>query len=138
MPRVPGPDATGRKHRWRQSLLLLSLLVTSHCSPTAPSNAAEFVIDVAGERFVLRSTHQPTIELAEANLRGENSRFPLGPLRSGNGGFNQPWTWHLDPGATRFVEVAIEVCDGRPSYVETHQEEFDTYCPWGAQVVARR
>ena len=122
----------------RASVLILLLVLASSCSPTSPSNTAEFIVDVVGERFVLRTTHGPTIELAEANLRGENTMFPLGPLRPGHGGFNQPWTWHLDPEATRFVEIAIEVCDGRPSYVEAHQADYGTYCPWGAKVIGRR
>ena len=46
--------------------------------------------------------------------------------------------WHLDPDEVRLVEAAIEVCDGRPSYVETHQSEFPTYCPWGARVISER
>jgi hypothetical protein len=36
------------------------------------------------------------------------------------------------------VEAAIEVCDGTPSYVEAHLEDFPTYCPWGGRVVAVR
>ena len=40
--------------------------------------------------------------------------------------------------SVRFVELAIEGCDGRPSYVETHQADYSTYCPWGARVVERR
>jgi hypothetical protein len=87
---------------------------------------------------VVRTTDAETIRLAEENRRGRNSRFPIGTLRSGDGGFNSPWTWHLDPSSVRFVEIAIEVCDGRPSYVEVHQSEFATFCPWGARVVARR
>ena len=109
------------------------------CSgPTAPGESSEFVVDVAGERFILRLTDMATIRLAEENLQGRNQRFPLGPLRRGNGGFNAPWTWHLDPAETRLVEVAIELCDGRPSYVEEHQTDYSTYCPWGARVVGRR
>ncbi len=46
--------------------------------------------------------------------------------------------WHLDPAETRLVDVAIEVCDGRPSYVERNQSDYPTYCPWGARVIARR
>ena len=60
------------------------------------------------------------------------------PLRRGDGGFNAPWSWHLDPAETRFVEAAIEVCDGTPSYVEAHLAEFPTYCPWGARIVRER
>jgi hypothetical protein len=44
----------------------------------------------------------------------------------------------MDPAATRFVELAIEVCDGRPSYVERNQGDYPTYCPWGARVAGRR
>jgi hypothetical protein len=38
------------------------------------------------------------------------------------------------------VEVAIELCDGRPSYVEENVGEYvetiNRYCPWGAKVSA--
>jgi hypothetical protein len=97
-----------------------------------------FRLAAVAERFVLRTTDRETIARAEANLRGENRMFPAGPLRAGSGGFNAPWTWHLDPAETRFVEAAIEVCDGRPSYVEGLQADFPSYCPWGARVVGRR
>jgi hypothetical protein len=123
----------------QRTLALLTVTFLVGCSnPTAPSGAAEFVVDVSGERFVVRLTDPETIQLAEENRQGRNQRFPLGPLRAGNGGFNAPWSWHLDPAATRFVEFAIEVCDGRPSYVEQNQPDYPTYCPWGARVVARR
>lgn len=108
-------------------------------SPSPPSPAAaEFVLDVVGERFSIRTSDPETIALAEDNRQGRNRRFPIGSLRQGDGGFNAPWTWHLDPSSVRFVEAAIEVCDGRPSYVESHQSDYATYCPWGARVVARR
>jgi len=118
--------------------VLLGLL--SGCgAPSAPGAApADFVIDVVGERFVLRLTDPETIAMAEANLRGANTRFPLGTVRRGDGGFNQPWSWHLDPDDTTFVELAIEICDGRPSYLEAHVDEYPVYCPWGGRVVERR
>jgi hypothetical protein len=117
-------------------LLLAMGVLLPACSATEPDPpGVDFLVDVSGETFVLRSTHPETIRLARENLEGGNSRFPLGPLRDGDGGFNAPWTWHLDPAETRMVEVAIEVCDGRPSYVEAHEEDFDTYCPWSARVV---
>ena len=65
--------------------------------------------------------------------------FPIGPLVPGNGGFNAPWSWHFDPERVRMAEIAIEVCDGQPSYVEENLADFVTaYCPWGARVVAIR
>ncbi|HXH08141.1 MAG TPA: hypothetical protein VNI83_16310 [Vicinamibacterales bacterium] len=119
--------------------LAAALLVAACGAPTRPSPpAADFLVDVDGERFVLRLTDPETIRRADEQLRGVRSGFPLGPLRQGDGGFNRPWSWHLDPSETRLVEAAIEVCDGRPSYVERHRDAFPVYCPWGAKIVARR
>ena len=119
--------------------LALALAAAGCGDPTGPSPAfVDFVVSVEGETFVLRTSDPETIRLAEENRQGRNGRFPAGPVRSGDGGFNAPWAWHLDPDATRLVEVAIEICDGRPSYLEVHQAEFPTYCPWGAKVIGRR
>ena len=124
---------------WIFALAVAAAAAGCSSSPTSPSpNEAEFVLDVEGERFAIRTADPETIRLAEENRQGGNRRFPIGVLKPGNGGFNAPWTWHLDPASVRLVEAAIEVCDGRPSYVEAHQAEFPSYCPWGARVVARR
>lgn len=115
------------------------LLVLGGCSSTGPDEAgAEFVVAVESETFVLRSTHPETISHLRETLAGARAGFPIGPLRRGDGGFNAPWTWHLDPAETRLAEAAIEVCDGAPSYVEQHQADFPTYCPWGARIVSER
>jgi hypothetical protein len=117
----------------------LALAVLGGCSSTGPSDsAAEFVVAVGDERFTLRSTDAATIAQLREAVGGRRQGFPIGPLRGGDGGFNAPWTWHLDPAETRFTEAAIEVCDGQPSYVEQHQADFPTYCPWGARIVAER
>ncbi|OFV85654.1 MAG: hypothetical protein A2V74_01715 [Acidobacteria bacterium RBG_16_70_10] len=86
---------------------------------------------MVGETFVMRATDPETIRLARENLEGGNPRFPIGPLRRGDGGFNAPWTWHLDPDEVRMTEAASELCDGRPSFVEAHQADYPTYCPLG-------
>ena len=100
---------------------------------------AEFLVAVDRETFVLRATDAETIRLATENFRGRNAMFPIGPLRPGAGGFNGPWSWHFDPDRVRMAEIAIEVCDGRPSYVEENLQDFlGGYCPWGARVVAIR
>jgi hypothetical protein len=131
-----------RDYIQRRVVAAAALLLVACGSPTAPApTGAEFLIEVVpvpGERFVLRTTDPDTIRLAEQNMRGLNIAFPLGPLRRGDGGFNAPWTWHMDPSETRLVEAAIEVCDGRPSYVERNQADYPTYCPWGARVISRR
>jgi hypothetical protein len=108
------------------------------CERSEPSEPfVDFVVAVTGETFVLRSGDPETIALAYDAMRGENQRFPIGPLRRGDGGFNAPWSWHIDPAEARLTEVAIEVCDGKPSYVEEHVEDFLRigYCPWAGRIV---
>lgn len=101
---------------------------------------AFFVVEATGERFVIRVRDAETIRLARENLEGKNQLFPMGDVMRGDGGFNQPWSWHLRPDSVRMVEVAIELCDGQPSYVEENLDawlaEVGNYCPWGARVIA--
>jgi len=59
---------------------------------------------------------------------------------AGNGGFNTPWNWHLDPDTVSFPEVAIELCDGCPRDVEAAGVSYGagTFCPWTAEIVAEQ
>lgn len=130
------PRARALPSAARHAAALVLAGLGASCSESAPTPAfSEFVVAVGQETFVLRTTDAATSALALANLRGENSQFPIGPLLAGSGGFNAPWSWHFDPAEVRFTEAAIELCDGTPSYVETHLSDFPTYCPWSARVV---
>jgi hypothetical protein len=123
---------------WNGCVIAALGLALAACSAEPDPTHADFVVNVESETFVARITDPGTIVQFREAMAGTRSGFPAGPLRSGDGGFNSPWTWHLDPDETRLVEAAIEVCDGRPSYVETHQSDFPSYCPWGARIVAER
>jgi hypothetical protein len=117
--------------------LVAATLLAGACSSDPDEPYAEFLVGVGRETFVLRATDPETVSLAFDNFRGRNAMFPIGPLRRGDGGFNAPWSWHFDPDAVRMTEVAIEVCDGVPSYVEANLQDFlSGYCPWSARVVA--
>ena len=129
-------------------LLPLMLLLLAGCDsdPAAPGNdldggvLATFAVE--GETFHLWTTHPQTIQALFALRDGTSTAsIPNGPLRAGpgQGNHNTPYTWHLDPAQTTMADLTIEVCDGMPSYVEAHREEWlDTvkqYCPWGAELV---
>jgi hypothetical protein len=121
----------------RLATALVGLLAGGGCGATqATETVADFVVAVGSERFVLRVSDPETIRLARDRLAGRGTGFPAGPVRRGDGGFNAPWSWHLDPAETRIVEAAVEVCDGTPSYLEAHLDDFPTYCPWGASIVS--
>ena len=119
----------------------LLLAALAGCSNDVADRAfTDFVVAVADETFVVRAQDPETIRLGLEVLNGRAQRFPIGPLRAGDGGFNAPWSWHIDPAEMHLTEVAIEVCDGRPSYVEAHVEEYARvgYCPWGGRIIGVR
>ncbi len=129
-----------RRDRGLRAALALVAFVSASCGDSGPSGPfTEFVVAVNDQTFVLRLSDPSAIGAAYENLRGRNNQFPIGPFRTGNGGFNAPWSWHLDPDETRMTEAAIEVCDGEPNYVEAHVEDYlqvGSYCPWGGHIVA--
>jgi hypothetical protein len=110
--------------------------------PLYPEDMAVFEVEVAGESFRIGLTTASQIEQAEELLASGVDNNVHGTLRRGSGGFNAPYTWHLDPATVTFPDVTIEVCDGRPqSDVQSDLDYWiDTvkyYCPWGAKIVAR-
>ncbi|HET7010050.1 MAG TPA: hypothetical protein VFI11_04685, partial [Anaerolineales bacterium] len=93
--------------------------------------------DVDGERFRVWVTNPATVEQLLALRDGTSSAgIPNGRLLRGAGetNHNAPWSWHLDAEDIEMAEVTMEVCDGRPSYVEENLDEFiesvGRYCPW--------
>lgn len=135
--------------RWFAPALMVGLMgVACSGSPTAPSDLRGGVLatfDVSGERFMVFVTSQATIQQLLA-LRGGASQasIPNGRILrgSGAGNHNNPYNWHLDPVDIQMAEVTIELCDGRPSYVEANIAEFvdriGRFCPWGATLVDLR
>jgi hypothetical protein len=126
----------------RVSSILVSLLLAGvACNddgPTSPDRGRAFRVRVGAEEFRMRVTDPEAIRLAMENLAGGNNKHPNGSIAMGDGGFNAPWSWHFVPESVRMVDVSIELCDGAPSYVESHRGDFLAagYCPWSARVVA--
>jgi len=122
------------------SIVLLALLLACGGSPTTP-DAALFTVEVSGETFRVRATDAATVAALEARMRAGRRGVINGRLVRGDGGFNSPWSWHLDPATLDVPDFAIELCDGRPSMVEADLDYwFDrvgSFCPWGALVVRR-
>jgi hypothetical protein len=85
------------------------------------------------ETFKMKLTDPAVIADARANMAGQTSAFPVGNLAKGTAE-NTGFTWHLVN--VQFAEMTIELCDGTPTYVENHQSEFRTYCPWVSKVIA--
>jgi hypothetical protein len=107
---------------------------------TEPEEAQTFTIEVSGEQFKVRVTDPQDILALEQRMTAAQTGVISGKLVAGDGGFNSPWSWHLDPGSVQVPDVSTEVCDGRPSFVEADLQYWLNnvvfYCPWGARVVA--
>ena len=98
---------------------------------------------VGSEQFKVWMTDPASIDRVLAlRAGGSGGSIPNGRIRrgSGQGHHNAPFSWHLDPADIEIVDLAIEVCDGRPSHVEANVDEFvdrvTRYCPWGARLIS--
>ena len=125
-----------------RSIPLALTLAVAACGSDAetlrPLPAQEFVIEVEGERFRVRTSNPATASALDARARTGVLGVVSGRLIRGDGGFNTPWSWHLDPLSIGVPDAAIELCDGRPSMVQGDLDYWvDTvrsYCPWAARV----
>ena len=128
-------------HHVRHLFVTLGIALLSACGSDAMGPApgiATFTVEVGSERFAVRVHDQATFDKLNARMQSGTVGVILGRVAPGDGGFNGPWLWHLVPGTIEVVDAAIELCDGTPSYLEAHRDEWirtvHNYCPWGAKV----
>jgi hypothetical protein len=91
-------------------------------------------VGVINETFRVQVFGERQINPARAAQAGGSARDPNGRIVSG-ASVNTGWSWHLED--VEFVEVATELCDGRPSDVERQGAQFGggRFCPWTARVL---
>ncbi|MDM4721896.1 hypothetical protein QTQ03_20685 [Micromonospora sp. WMMA1363] len=107
----------------------------------APSTDVEIdgyvaTIQVVDESFKVHLTDPAAISAAFDVLNGKSNQHPTGTIDRSGPEHNTGYQWHLDTGTVRFVDMSIEVCDGKPSDVSN--VDFWTlpfYCPWIGKVV---
>jgi hypothetical protein len=126
----------------RSWLALSVVLVAATCeASTAPEPPVRYLLEVSGETFVVEVRTTDQVDQLEARLASGQEGVISGELAAGDAGYNQPWSWHMVPTTVHAPDVAIEVCDGRPSMVEEDLEYWvetvERFCPWGATVVSR-
>jgi hypothetical protein len=140
-----GTGRTVRRTLGSLAAVALALVVVVGCTPPPgppPAAGATYRVDVVGETFVLRATSPAVVAQLDEALATGRVGVLGGSLRRGSGGFNAPHVWHLDPSTVFVADLAIELCDGRPTSDLDADPDYwiDTvgsYCPWSARVVAR-
>ena len=127
----------------RSFCALAVMLMPAACgsSSTAPEPPVRYSVEVSGETFVVEVVTADQVDQMEARLASGAEGVISGELAAGDAGYNAPWSWHMAPATVHAPDLAIEVCDGRPSMVEEDLqywlETVERFCPWGATVVER-
>jgi hypothetical protein len=117
------------------AVALVAVLMT--CSDaTDPAASTRFVFrDPATNSVVqLRISNGEGLEQAEALLQSGAAMWALGTPRRGDGGFNAPFTWHIDPATVTFAEVTIEACQVSSTMIADDLDywiNFGQVCIWG-------
>ena len=147
---APSPSFTQEQtdaNSLRRTLLIwalaLALMALSACGgdPVSPYAYPTYRLEVSGESFTIQVADPSRVADFEARLASGEQGVVLGSIVEGDGGFNDPWSWHMTPESVAVADLAIEVCDGRPSMVEADLDYWlntlAQFCPWGATVVER-
>jgi hypothetical protein len=94
-----------------------------------------------GEIFRALIRDPSVIATAQSLIGAGQQQIISSALIAGDGGFNAPWSWHLDPDTVGFSDLAIELCDGCPMFIEQDLDYWlntvGHYCPWSTEVLQR-
>lgn len=122
---------------------MLAVAFLAACGEATGPNkdaVATFVLEVSGEQFRVQVTTEAQADAFRARMQSGAEGVVSGALVSGSGGINTPWKWHLDASTVHVADVAIELCDGRPSMIDADLaywlNNVGQFCPWGARVVS--
>jgi hypothetical protein len=78
----------------------------------------------------VRAAVAENIATALKLLAGEATpHIPTGRVVRGDVDINVGFSWHIDPTLAEFADTATDVCDGRPSDLESSTISSDTYRP---------
>jgi len=98
------------------------------------SDSDDFIIWTADAEIIALSREQ--LNLSKDAVK----KHIHGIIKAGDGEYNQPWSWHIDPDNWELADASIELCDGSPTYIEDNLEDWiktvGYYCPWGSYIKA--
>lgn len=91
--------------------------------------ADEFVVFVASPNEISQMREQTRKPVAKRKLI-------VSGIVAGRGRYNDNWDFTMNPNTIVVGDMFIEVCDGRPQYVQRHLDEWrgQRWCPWGGYV----
>ncbi len=116
---------------------------TSICNYVFDSNYVFFTAGIHGQdnqsNFTIVTNNNELINQCRSQLtlpEDERTLHINGYLDYGDGGFNEPWSWHILPNDWILAEMSIGVCNGEPEDVENNPEYWintvGQLCNWGS------
>lgn len=125
------------------AMLLAAACTGTAATPTTPTTLPTAVVaefeTPDGARYRVLLEGEAAAQAGRAFAAGEHPGIPNGIIRPGDGGVNLGHDWHVIE--VEFAEMAIEVCDGTVSYVDSLgydgfiEAHGDRFCPWAARLV---
>ena len=97
---------------FRSPMSALALIVLACSQAAAPNQYTRFRLrdNVTSDRFQVEIAGRGAVAQADSLIRSQVPRYVIGKPVAGDGGYNAPWHWHLDPNSIAFGESVIEVC----------------------------
>lgn len=122
-------------------LLLATLLAGCNEGALGVSRGGTFIVAVGDERFRVRIDNALLATRARDMMaRPSEQQIINGELARGDGGFNTGYGWHMKPNTIQFADFTMELCDGRPSDVQSDitywVDTVKRFCPWGGRFVS--
>lgn len=97
-------------------------------SPTQPPLPNQVrLVDVAGARWTVEIQDPEALARARRMTGTGEQRWFFGRIRSGHGGHNAPWSWHIDPATVEVEDSTIEACQATVAYTEEHLADWLDY-----------
>ncbi|MDP6090240.1 MAG: hypothetical protein QF563_08535, partial [Candidatus Marinimicrobia bacterium] len=110
---------------WQNFVSEGTAIDTSTCEPVLDSNLVIFSVGIHGagdeSDYVVSTDNDALIDQCRSQLELPEAERMLhinGFLDYGDGGFNQPWGWHIIPNEWVLAEMSIGICNAYPENVE--------------------
>ena len=101
------------------------MIDTSDCIQDIDSSYVLFTVGIHGEGeasdYVIATNDTDKINLCRSQLElniDERLFHVNGYIDSTNGGFNDPWKWHIIPNEWVLAEMSIGLCNGTPQQIK--------------------
>ena len=136
------PSRTIGEH-WQNFVSENSTSDTSSCNPNFDSTYTFFKVGIHGEDesldFIIVTNDSSKIDQCRSQLELSEENRDLhinGYIDYTDGGFNNPWNWHIIPNEWELAEMSIGLCNGTPEQIESDLDYWidnvGQLCNWGS------